>query len=347
MALDRSTQPIVKDASGVLVGVAQVRVGRPSIRGAGVAANAPKFIAVGKSQKAFSISYAAVCLVKPNEVWTLNDAATPTAVIIGSYTGKLDGNLIIRAVATVTAGTSFAEASSSAAADKIEIFDTYGRLAYTSTALVLGTPVCLVQGLTITGTFTGAKVGDTWVVPCWTGAAINLNQTGIITPFSMFYDAADSVGGLSSSSFTPKLESIKKLETGFPSSVADQLVEKVSVSVSWESMEYTNSKLSLLKQMVSRVINTGELSSISVEMVARTRGNSLVRFWIPSCVFSQIPSISPKNDYSSVPFAMEALKQTEFTAITASMGLDALTAPDLAIYNGWLADSWIYNEQTY
>lgn len=344
MALNRSLQPIVKDASGVLVGVAQVRVGRPSNRDAGTAANASVFTPVGKSQKALGINYSTVCLVKPNTVWAANSASTPAATITGAYTGKVDGNLIIRATATATAGA-VAEASSSSAADQIEIFDTYGKLVYTATALVVGTPACTVQGLTIAGTFTGAKVGDTWVVPVWTASAIALNQTGIISPFSMFYDAADSIGGLKSASFQPKIDGVKKLESGFPSYVADQIIDKVSVEVGWSGYEYTNAKLSLLKQMISRVINTGELSAISVEMVMRTRGNALVRMWIPSCTFTSLPTYSPTNDYSDIAFALSALKQTEFTLDPT--GGDLAVAGDLAIYNGWLADSPIYNELSY
>ncbi|BCS54036.1 hypothetical protein [Geobacter sp. SVR] len=348
MALDRSTQPIVKDASGVLVGVAQIRVGKPSIREAGTAVVAPKIVAVGKSQKAMAVSNNSVCLVKPNVVWSANGlAAAPNATIDGEYTGKIDGCIILRAAA-VTGNV--AETSSSSTASAIECFDTYGRRTIATGSYPAGV-TATIQGVTITADFTGANVGDTWVLPVWTGAAISIQQTGIVSPFSMFYDATDSIGGLKSASFQPKIDSVKKLQSGFPSYVADQIVDSVSVEVQWNGYEYTNSKLALLKQMIARVINTGELSAISVEMVMRTRGGSLVRMWLPTCTFMALPTYAPTNDYSDVQFHMSALKQTEFSTITTAMGLDSLVttgAPsELQIYNAWLSDAPIYQELAY
>lgn len=349
--IDRSLQPIVKDSSGVLVGVAQIRVGKPSIREAGTAVNAPALVAVGKSNKKMAVADSTVCLVRPTTVYQKNGTAagvvtaTPAVTISGAYSGKVDGALIVRATATAGAGIK-AEAAGDADADVLEIFNTYGELVYTSTAKVLGTPACVIQGLTLGATFVSPKVGDTWVIPVWAGNSLNMNQTGIISPFSLFYDATDSIGGLKSASFQPKIDGIKKLESGFPSYVADQIIDKVSVDVSWSGYEYTNSKLSLLKQMISRVINTGELSSISVEAVMRTRGGQLVRMWIPSATFTSLPTYAPTNDYSDVAFAMSALKMTEYTTLTDT-GLDALDAAKLKIYNGWLADAAIYNELSY
>lgn len=352
MALDRSTQPIVKDASGVLVGVAQIRVGRPSIRGAVAAPTVgTKLLPVGKSNKQKALSNTDVIVVKPTTVYSANGLTTPPSVTVGgTYTGKVDGNLIIRACTAANAGVkeeAVTSTNTATAAEKIEIFDMYGKLAYTTTALSVGVPTCTIYGITLDAAdFTSAKVGDTWVIPCWTNAAINIQQTGIVSPFSML-DATDSIGGMKSASFQPKIDSVKKLQSGFPSYTADQIIDSVSVSIEWSGYEYTNSKLALLKQMISRVINTGELSSISVEVVMRTRGGSLVRMWVPSCTFSTLPTYSPQNDYSDVTMAVEALKQTEFSTITTSMGLDALSASDLAIYNAWLSDSYLYNELTY
>lgn len=340
MALDRSSQPLVRDASGVLVGVAQVRVGRPSIRPVGVAAMASGLIACGKSDKVISVSNTAETVIKPTVVYVPNSGATPAITVSGTYTGKVDGAYIIRATGNLG---KVADISSSTPATRLEVTDPYGTVTYTPAGLVLGTAAMTPSyGITLTaGTFASPQVGDTWVLPVWSGAALNMQQTGIICPFSMFYDATDSIGGLKSASFQPKIESVKKLESGFPSYVADQIIDKVSVDVSWSGYEYTNGKLALLKQMISRVINTGELSAISVEMVMRTRGGQLVRMWMPSATFTSLPTYAPTNDYSDVSFAMAVLKQTENTT---TANIDSLSAPALATYNAWLADCPLYTE---
>ena len=345
MALDRSTQPIVKDASGVLVGVAQVRVGRPSIRpiGVGTDMSTSVLVACGKSDKVLSTSNSLETVIKPTVVYAANTAAKPTITATGTYTGKVDGAYIIRATGSLGKTVDLASA---VAATRLEITDPYGTITYTPTGLVLGTTAMSASyGVTFTaGTFVTPTVGDTWVVPVWSGAALNMQQTGIICPFSMFYDATDSIGGLKSASFQPKIDGIKKLESGFPSYVADQVVDKVSVDVSWSGYEYTNAKIALLKQMISRVINTGELSAISVEMVMRTRGGSLVRMWMPTATFTSLPTYAPTNDYSDIAFQMSVLKQTENTT---TANIDALSAPALATYNAWLSDSPLYTELAY
>lgn len=354
MALDRSTQPIVKDASGVLVGVAQVRVGRPSIRAiiSGVGPTTYQgIIPASKSKKVKAASNQAVIVVKPEEVWAPNGLTTLPTITAPTwgYTGKVDGNIIIRACATGSTGV-VAESAGTAGANVIEVFNTYGELVTSSLSLASFAFSC--QGVQFTAAFTGATVGDTWTIPCWSAGGLNLNQTGIISPFSMFAsnDSSGSVGGLKSASFQPKIDGIKKLESGMPSFVADTIIDKVSVDLSWSGFEYTNSNLLQLKTMIGKVINNGELPAISVEMVMRTRGGSLVRMWVPSCTFTSLPTYAPTNDYSDVSFGLSALKMTEFTAITTDMGLDALTGgtpTKLAIYNAWLSEAPLYTELPY
>lgn len=355
MALDRSTQPIVKSADGVLVGVAQVRVGRPSIRPASTGTNLATnltLIACGKSDKVAAASNAAEYVIKPvtdSSLFALNATAgnvnnaavKPSVTATGTYTGKVDGAYIIRATGTLGKSTDLA---STTPATRLEVTDPYGTVTYTPTGLVLGTAVMTASyGITFTaGTFISPQVGDTWIVPVWSGAALNMQQTGIICPFSLFFDATDSIGGLKSASFAPKIDGVKKLESGFPSYVADTIIDKVSVDVSWAGMEYTNTKISLLKQMISRVINTGELSAISVEMVMRTRGGSLVRMWMPTATFTSLPTYAPTNDYSDVSFALSVLKQTEYT--NAASVDSTLSTAALATYNAWLSDSPLYSE---
>lgn len=350
MALDRSTQPIVKEASGVLVGVAQVRVGKPSIRDAASSGtNGSVLIAVGKSNRVMGVTYSNVAMVKPNTLYVANGITTPalTGVTANTYTGKVDGAFIFRA--TAADNTTAAEAYSTSDATAIQVFSPYGIKVHSEADLTITTQALtmdgtITSGLTVSADFTGAKVGDTWILPVWSGSALNLSQSGIVCPFSMT-SATDSIGGLKSAFFQPKIDSVKKLESGFPSYVADQIVDSVSVAVSWSGYEYTNAKLNLLKGMISRVVNTGELSAISVEMVMRTRGGTLVKMWIPSCTFTSLPTYAPTNDYSDIQFEMTALKQTEYSTITTAMGLDTtLSAANLAIYNGWLADANIYSE---
>lgn len=352
MALDRSYQPLVKNAGGVLIGVAQIRVGRPSIRDAVASATiGTAYTAVGQSRKVKATSNKAVYMVKPNAVQAANaGTASPTFGVTGNYTGNIDGAIIIRATATTNKGLKEEASDSATAADCLDIFDTYGTLAYTSTALDIAVPATPIQGLSFTGSFANAKIGDTWIVPVWTKAAINISQTGIISPYTLCVDSIDSIGGLKAASFAPKIDSVKKLSTGIPALVSDQIIDSTSVQVSWSGYELLNTKMALLRQMMSAAINDGAISAISVDVIMRTRGGSFIRQWIPSCSFTSLPSYAPTTDYSDVSFEMEAIKQTEFSIVTTDMGIGPIsttgTPSALDIYNGWLNDSKIYNEIT-
>lgn len=332
MALDRSTQPIVKDASGVLVGVAQIRVGLPSKRDAGTAITGTP-VPVGKSNKVTTALDATTYCVKPLNI-PADNAGTATLAATGTYTGKVDGSFIIRAVD----------------ATNVDVFSPYGYMV-TATVASFSTPVALnmvsgtVSGLSLAITSPSAiAAGDTWVIPVFTSSALDLSQTGIISPYSLFKGATNSIGGLKSASFQPKIDGVKKLESGFPSYVADQIIDKVSIEMSWAGYEYTNTNLQSLKSMMSKVINDGELPSISVEMVMRTRGGKLVAMWVPSATFTSLPTYAPTNDYSDVSFQMTGLKQTEFTVDPTTQ---LSVAADLARYNAWLNEAPIYRELTY
>lgn len=333
MALDRSTQPIVKDAGGVLVGVAQIRVGLPSMRIAGTAIVGTP-VAVGKSNKVSTALDATVYCVKPADV-PADNAGTAALSVSGTYTGKVDGSFIIRAVD----------------ASNVDVFSPYGYMttatvASFATGAVINMVSGTASGLTLTiATPSGIAAGDTWVIPVFSGSALSMSQTGIISPYSLFKGAANSIGGLKSASFAPKIDGVKKLESGFPSYVADQVIDKVSIEMSWAGYEYTNANLQSLKNMMSKVINDGELPAISVEMVMRTRGGKLVAMWVPSATFTSLPTYAPTNDYSDVSFQMTGLKQTEFT--TDPTGGQLAVAADLARYNAWLNEAPIYRELTY
>lgn len=353
-SLDRSFQPIVKDASGVLVGVAQVRIGQPSLRAATTVTQATTLTAVGNSNKVVSTTVASEIVIAPVAPSVANTGTAANLAGATGYTGKIDGAFIFRAVATATAGK-VAENASTATADKVEVFNPYGKLIHTTTSLAAFGTMSANLGMTFSAaTFTGATVGDTWVLPVYATGAQSRPQTSIICPFSTL-TATDSIGGLKSASFQPKIDGVKKLESGFPSYVADQVIDKVSVDIGWSGYEYTNAKLILLRNMIGRVINTGNLAAISVEMIMRTRGGSPVRMWIPTATFTSLPTYAPTNDYSDVAFQLSALKQTEITPNTVaggtdannSAGVDVLTAAEVITYNAWLNDAPLYSELSY
>lgn len=322
MALDRSTQPIVKDASGVLVGVAQIRVGKPSIRSAGTA-SVGTATAVGQSDKLLSTVDNTTYIVRPKTVYTVNSGSA-TITVSGTYTGSYDGTIIIRAID----------------ASNVEVFapnNYYKTQALVGGALssysVMLTSV-LASGLTIDATFTGLAAGDTWAIPVWSGAAQSKNQTGIVSPYSMFSGSTYSIGGLKAASFSAKINGVKKLETGFPAITADQIIDSTSVSVSFEALEYTNTNMNTLKTMMNEIINKGNIAAVPIEAVMRTRGGTLVTFWVPTTTFTSLPEIAPQNDYSSIKYELEALKQTEITGETT-------------YYNAALAESYLYSELYY
>lgn len=322
MALDRSTQPIVKDASGVLVGVAQIRVGKPSIRSAGTA-SVGTATAVGQSDKLLSTVDNTTYFVRPKAVYAAN-AGTASITVSGTYTGSYDGTIIIRAV----------DSSNVEIYAPNNYFKSQALVGGAMTSVSVMLTAVLASGLTIDATFTGLTAGDTWAIPVWSGAAQNKNQTGIVSPYSMFSGSTYSIGGLKSAGFSAKINGVKKLETGFPSLVADQIIDSTSCSMSFEALEYTNANMNTLKTMMNEIINKGNIAAVPLEAVMRTRGGSLVSFWVPTATFTSLPDISPQNDYSSIKYELEALKQTEITG-------------ENTYYNTALAESYIYSELYY
>lgn len=322
MALDRSTQPIVKDASGVLVGVAQIRVGKPSIRSAGTAVVGTA-TAVGQSDKILSTMDNTTYIVRPKTVYAAN-SGTATITTSGTYTAKYDGCVIIRAIDSTNVNVFAPNNYMKTAALVGGVLTTYS----------VETASGVASGLVIDAAFTGIAAGDTWVIPVWSGLAQDKNQTGIVTPYSMFSGSTYSIGGLKSAGFSAKINGVKKLETGFPAIVADQIIDSTGVSVNFEALEYTNANMNTLKSMMSEIINKGNIAAVPLEAVMRTRGGTLVTFWVPTATFTSLPELAPTNDYSSVKYELEALKQTEITG-------------ESAYYNTALAESYIYSELYY
>jgi len=323
--LGKEYQPRVKDAANVLVGVAQVRVGRPSVRAAGTAAvKAVQF--VGTSAITVDTSTGtSVDIVRPSDMSTGGTLPTGcTLAASGTYTGDYDGCFIIRVTDSTTVDIYGPNAYKDAdvAISSLTNYNMKLAAATTSGALISGTPA------------TSPTAGQTFVVPVWSGTAQDKNQTGIVSPYSMFSGSTESVGGLKSASFSPKLESVKTLEAGFPSEVFDRIVERTSVEVAFESFEYTNDNIQYLKNMVSEIINEAKLPSVPVEIVMRTRGNSLISFWINNCSITQFPSYSPISDYSALTWSLGTTKLTEITGATSE-------------YNVWLSNAPIYTELLY
>lgn len=283
--LGKEYQPIVKDTNGVLIGVAQVRVGKSSIRSAGTAVVGAAQ-AVTKSAVNVDITDGVTEVVVPTET-----ANTGTAVITTpatAYAGKYDGCFIIRVESTGATGN-------------VAIYAPNGYK--NSTALVASALTAFApkmnateeSGITISATFTSHAEGDTFIIPVWSASAIYRVQTCIVSPYSMFRGSNESVGGLKSASFQPKLDSIKTLESGFPAETMDRIVTKTSAQVKFDSLEYTNPNIKILRDAVSAVINKSELPSLSCEVVMRTRGNSLVTFWIPNAGITSAPTYADRK----------------------------------------------------
>ena len=312
-------QPKIKDAANVLVGIAQVRVGKPSVRPAGTAEiKTPQ--AVTQSDLLIDESDGVSKYVKP-----LTSANTGTATITasGTYTGAYDGCFVVR-VASATTVDIIAPNGYLDAGVLISALTSYDmKLAAASTS-----------GVTLSATFTTPTVKDTYIVPVWSGSAKSKVQTGIISPYSMFKGAAESVGGLKSASFAPKIDDVKELASGFPETTDDKIITKTSVGISFEAMEYTGATMKFLKDMISTAINDSSTSAIPVEIVFRTRGNSLVTFWMPSCTLESFPEFASQQDYSSFTWSLNASKMTEVTGET-----DA--------YNANLRNTQIYYELSY
>lgn len=323
MAIDRSSQPIISSSASVLVGVAQVRVGKSSIRDAGTAAFGTP-TAVGQSDRILSTVDNVSYVVRPKTIWAAN-VSTAAITHNSTYTGKWDGCVIIRAI-------------DAASVHLIAPNNYHKTVAIAGSAITdasVDSASATPTGMTVSATFTGTvTAGDTWVIPVWSGLAQNKNQTGIVSPYSMFNGATNSVGGLKSAEFTPKVNSTKQLAVGFPELVVDKVIDSTSVTVGFESLEYTNTNMATLKDIMKKIINEGTIAATSCEVVMRTRGNTLVTFWIPSVSMSSFPSYAPTNDFSTVKWELEALKQTQIVG-------------ESAYYNAALEESYIYNELLY
>lgn len=321
MALGKEYQPKVKSADSVLVGVAQVRVGKPSTR-ASEAASVNNVQSVGMSTlKSVSLrSGPSINIVKPTR--TPNTSAGDTFASSGTYTGMYDGAFIIR-----FDGADYSIFGPDGVED---VAVTVAEITSGYDMLVGGA----ASGATITGVATTPALGDTWIVPVWSTGAKTNDQTAIVTPYSMFSTDAESVGGLTEASFTPSVDETKTLESGFPSTVDASMITKTSVEISFGSLEYTNANLLYLRDMISGVINDSEQMALPVEVVMQTRGGDLITFWCPNASLSNLPAIAPTNDFSNMTWTLSAATQTEETDLSET-------------YNKWLTEAPIFSELTY
>jgi hypothetical protein len=213
------------------------------------------------------------------------------------------------------------------------------------TAQALNLRAAGASGITLSATFAGHAIGDTWVIPVWSASAKEMRQTGIVSPYSPFQGSANSVGGLKSATFTPKFDGVKLLESGFPEGIDDRMITKTSANVKFEAMEYDGPLLQYLRDMVSQIANEYKTPAISCEVVMRTRGNKMVSFWVPNTGLNTPPSYGPTNDYSTLPWELEAFNQTEVSVSTP--GFESVAAGEIATYNAWLRNAWLFNELQY
>lgn len=317
--LGPSYQAAVKDVGNVLVGVAQVRVGLPSVRsGASYTATSWANKALTPVGKSTTVVDSSITVVKAITAYTAN-SGSGTITASGTYTGTVDGNFVLYLTG--------ANAGKIVAPDGEE-------------ASITATVSATLQGLTFAGTITSGAAGDTWAIPCWADATSGLtnSSTSIISPYSMFIGdfggAVYSVGGLRSASFTPSIDSSAELKAGYPEVSYDKIITGTSVKISLEALEYSNSVMKSLKDMIDLAVNQSTICSVPVEVVCRTRSGNLRTFWVPSATVESIPGISPTNDYSTFSWNLVANKATEITGASAAR-------------NAWLRQANIYVEHEF
>lgn len=326
MAVAKKYQPIVKNADGVLIGVAQVRVGKPSIRALGTAS-------IGSVQQVPDSTVRTVTGVDGATSVVVVDAGTTltsktsTLAASGTYTGNYDGAFIVRFTDATTCDI-FAPNG----------YRESGVLMSSLTNKNLKLAAATSSGVLLSGSVTTPAEGTTFVIPVWSGVALDNAQTGIVCPYSVFLEDSNSVGGLKSSSFTAKIDDIKTLSSGFPEEVAAKVVSKTSVTVSFEALEYSNTNIQYLKDAVNSMINDSKIPAIPIEVVMATHGGDLYSFWVPSATIETVPTYAPGNDFSSFTWTLSAIKQS-------ASGLAA--GAEQVIYDTWLQEANIYTENSY
>ena len=311
----------VKDSSTSLVGIAQVRIASvTSSRAAGTAtpiAAATPLVAVGKSTTITDATDEITKIVRPVSPYAVNAAsAAPVAVAAAGYTGSVDGCFIL-VIDSPTVCSLYAPDGTKTAGTVV------------TGAITVGPS----QGVTVSGTATGTAAGDTWVLPVIAATAQASAQTGIVSPYSMFKGSLNSVGGLTDSAWMPKIENIAKLESGFPSTVNDQIVTKTSAGIKFTAQEFSGGVVGVLSNLVDAAM-LGDLQAIAAEIVFRDKGNRLTTYWCPSCTIVNAPEISAKNDWSVVPWELTVNDQVETGAVNST-------------HAAWLRNSNLYTRLFY
>lgn len=335
--LGKQYQAKVKNVNDILFGVAQIRVGLPSVRAVNYVSGTSTVKAVFQVPDSLISSVplvdgsGSVNMVIPTG--TMSAPTSSTLVSSGTYTGNYDGAFIIRYNGTG--------------------YDIFGPDGCQDTATVAAVSAGYnmkmlgsggaASGATVTGTVTGVTTGMTFIVPVWSSAAVERAQTGIISPYPLFQKDYNSVGGLKNAKFTPKVDETKTLSSGTPETEDDKLITKTSVGVGFEALEYQNTNLAALKNMISSAINDATTSAVSIEMVCRTRGNTLVTFWMPTCTIDSFPEIAPQNDYSGFNWSLTANKPAEMSSFIAA---GAPVTPTIQ-FNTWQSLAYVYREFTF
>ena len=261
---------------------------------------------------------------------TMTAPTSSTLVSSGTYSGSYDGAFIVR-----YNGTGYDIFGPDGCQDTATVAAVSA--GYTMKLGGTGGTAC---GATITGTVTGVTSGMTFVVPVWSSAAVERAQTGIICPYPLFQKDYNSVGGLKNAKFTPKVDETKTLSSGFPETEDDKIITKTSVGIGFEALEYQNTNLKALKDMISSAINDATTSAVPIEMVCRTRGNTLVTFFMPTCTIDSFPEIAPQNDFSGFNWSLTANKPAEMSSFLVG---GASFTPTIQ-FNTWLSNAYVYRE---
>lgn len=345
---DPSFTPIVRDPNAVLVGIAQIRLAlQTSIRAAGTASTGV-FTPVTKAY-IYDDTTTGYPFVRPISGGALTTAPSWT-ITPSAYTGTVDGCYVIVALTTSTGvmvcpdgkctlitlpatavPCTYTALTSSVSVPAALRSDAIAATKDWSNALMTTATPGIV--LTVSASSAAWSVGDTFVVPVVSASAQNSFQTGIISPYSMFKGAANSVGGLKDASFDPKIDSIQTLESGFPVTVSDEIIAKTSATIKFGAYEFASTVATVLRNMLNAAINAGDVQAVAAEVVFRLRNGNLITYWCPSCTLVNAPNLAPQNDYSTITWELRVNDQSE--------------AGQAGAYAAALRNSNLYYELTY
>lgn len=283
-ARDKANQPITVSPANLAIGMFQVRVGKPSRRGAGAA------------------SLSAVQKRKHGATWdsAVNTLAVGTAS--GTYAGGVDGAFVGTVTSVSPLTIDFVGPDGTAYADIV--FDTQ------AVAEVIGDGVSLAFNQ-VSSTY--HVVGDVWVIGAYAAGPVDFPNTGIISPYS-FLTSANSVGAIQSAGLTtnptykdhfsgfPKVKDISILESS--TMTIDTALEEISALTG--SVDLTPGLATTIYDMIFDASRAGYLYNVPVEIVANLATGLTLSFWFPNCQIIPTGEFAPSNEWATQPFQLEA-----------------------------------------